>query len=853
MSVPWKPRTVFFTGLLKKSLPLFAFLFLTVVMTYPVAFHLEDSAFIDWNDTTYCIWALAWNFHKLSTGLENYFDANIFHPYENTLAFNENLIGQALLTYPLYLMTENAVLCHQTLLLLSFFLSAWGAYLLVLQLTRNRPAAFISGIAFSFCQYRFGNYHLIIELSTQWIPFSLLYMHRFLEKLRTRDLLLSLLFYLLNFLSCLYYGVILSLFLGPGVLYLAHKKGFLGRPAFRRSITLFVLLAGLALLPVLKPYMSTQGAVRGQVSFKEAVAFSPDLIYVLAPSSFQWTLRTFTSWVSGFQGNEMTDRQRGLTNSLKRFHRHECHLYVGLTVTVLAWLGLRRRGRASQTPGTTRTPGEARRMGASVQKVLPLTIMGLVGIFAYLTSRVFLTFLMVLFLLVGALILYKRTPSMQERLKTFLRSLEVEHRLYLFMAVWAFAFMFGPILYFLKRPVFPGPWLPFSVLPGFSIMRHTFRMEALAMLAVSVLAGYGMKRLLEHRLEPARRLILVSAVALAVLAENFSAPLPLTRLRTGDQIPGVYEWIRENVGEEDPIVEYPFFADREVTVQHIPKPWQWIWRVPFVPYREGLSFSHDESVLNWVRESLANSQAQYYSIYHWKKLFNGYSAFQPEIYTFLRGRMESFPSKTSVGALQAVGARYLVLHLALCSSENAERIHEAIRDGLPGLRPIGSFGDDELYEVEESVARNGSVVENVTFRVHIPERVGRDQRVTASIGMTNHGEFPFILSPPAKLNLHLSIDSLETSTTLREEEFTATPPQILKEGEETLVPFRFHSPRREGRYRIALAFEDPISGREIKLKGENVSVDEAILESRRGPIHTLRHLLEYIRVRPMHY
>jgi ribosomal protein L25 (general stress protein Ctc) len=189
----------------------------------------------------------------------------------------------------------------------------------------------------------------------------------------------------------------------------------------------------------------------------------------------------------------------------------------------------------------------------------------------------------------------------------------------------------------------------------------------------------------------------------------------------------------------------------------------------------------------------------------------------------------------------------------LCSSENAKRIHEAIRDGLPGLRPIGSFGDDELYEVEESVPGKGSVVEDVTFRVHIPERVGKDQRVTASIGMTNHGEFPFILFPPVKSNLHLAIESLETSTILREEEFTATHPQILNEGEEALVPFWFYSPRREGRYRIAVTFEDPISGREIKLKGESVSVEAAIPERRRGPIDALRHFLEYIRVRPMYY
>ncbi len=289
---------------LKRSLPFLLFLLLTVGMTLPVAFHLRDSAFISWDDTAYCIWARGWNFHKLEADPAGLFDANIFYPYRNTLAFSENLIGPALVAWPLYLLTGETILCHQFLLLLSFFLSAVGAYLLGFHLTGDRRAAFLSGTAFAFCQYRFGNLHLLSELSTQWIPFCLFYMHKFLEDYRSRHLFACLFFYLLNFLSCLYYGVILSLFLAPTFLYLAGKGRSARGPLPWPRVTPFVVAGALALVPILRPYAEVSSSVGGDPSFLETVQLSPDLVHLLAPSPFQWALRAVTERVSSLPEGE---------------------------------------------------------------------------------------------------------------------------------------------------------------------------------------------------------------------------------------------------------------------------------------------------------------------------------------------------------------------------------------------------------------------------------------------------------------------------------------------------------------------------------------------------------------------
>jgi len=141
----------------KKALVvLLAFFILSLVFTYPLPLHL-GSAVEDRQDALLNVWITAWDGHQLLADPLHLFDANIFHPYPRTLAYSELLLGNALLALPLTAVTGNPVLGYNIALLLSFALSALGAYLLVLRLTRSPAAGFVAGLVFAFSSYRLTN------------------------------------------------------------------------------------------------------------------------------------------------------------------------------------------------------------------------------------------------------------------------------------------------------------------------------------------------------------------------------------------------------------------------------------------------------------------------------------------------------------------------------------------------------------------------------------------------------------------------------------------------------------------------------------------------------------------------
>ena len=70
---------------------LLVFTALTAVMTYPQALHMHDGVHDD-GDPLMVTWMLAWVAHQLPRAPAHLFDANIFYPERNTLAYSETLL-----------------------------------------------------------------------------------------------------------------------------------------------------------------------------------------------------------------------------------------------------------------------------------------------------------------------------------------------------------------------------------------------------------------------------------------------------------------------------------------------------------------------------------------------------------------------------------------------------------------------------------------------------------------------------------------------------------------------------------------------------------------------------------------
>jgi hypothetical protein len=131
-----------------------------------------DNAVEDRQDALLNVWITAWDGHQLLSDPLHLFDANIFHPYPRTLAYSELLLGNALLALPITAATGNPVLGYNVALLLSFFLSGFGTYLLVRKLTRSPGGGLVAGAIFAFSSYRMTNLAQAQLLTTQWMPFA---------------------------------------------------------------------------------------------------------------------------------------------------------------------------------------------------------------------------------------------------------------------------------------------------------------------------------------------------------------------------------------------------------------------------------------------------------------------------------------------------------------------------------------------------------------------------------------------------------------------------------------------------------------------------------------------------------
>ncbi|HEX8029753.1 MAG TPA: hypothetical protein VF491_14875 [Vicinamibacterales bacterium] len=164
---------------------------LTVLMALPFSLSPGTEVVADLPDTHLYIWTLAWDTYAFLHQPLHIFDANIYYPFANTLAYSENLIGSAFFAAPIIWLTGNMVLAMNLVALLTCVLCGTGAYLLARRLRISVGGAFICGLIFAFAPPRFFRLGQLHMTAVQWIPFSLAFLHSYFDQGRRRDLLLA--------------------------------------------------------------------------------------------------------------------------------------------------------------------------------------------------------------------------------------------------------------------------------------------------------------------------------------------------------------------------------------------------------------------------------------------------------------------------------------------------------------------------------------------------------------------------------------------------------------------------------------------------------------------------------------
>jgi hypothetical protein len=230
----------------------------------------------------------------------------------------------------------------------------------------------------------------------------------------------------------------------------------------------------------------------------------------------------------------------------------------------------------------------------------------------------------------------------------------------------AFVLMLGPALRWRGQTVLtPMPYtLLYEFVPGFRGLRQPARFSIIAVLALSVLAGYGFiwlarrvpERWARNRLAP--RSVLGALAAGIVMMEYTSVPVPFVTVPTGDQIPAVYRWLAQQAGEFS-VLELPLRTD--------------------------------------LRET--EGPRLYFSTFHWKRLVNGYSGWHTPVYTKLLGYTGKFPDEPSLRWIVGIGVQYVIVHRAQLTPEELAWLDAQVGKYADGLALAQSFGDDQVYQV----------------------------------------------------------------------------------------------------------------------------------------------------------
>lgn len=219
-----------------------------LLLTLPVAAQPTRTLPSDLIDTLLNTWVIGWDADRLRHGLDGVWDAPIFYPYRNTLAFSENLFGLAFLVAPVYWLSGNPVLTYNVAFIFSFALSGLGMYLLVRELTKSSTCALIAGMYYAFCPFRMSHISHIQMVATGWIPVTLYGLHRFFATHARRWLVVFVAGYSLQALSNTYVLYFLTV---PVALVIIDGLG--QESVYRRRAMLELAAAGLVIAAVLAP------------------------------------------------------------------------------------------------------------------------------------------------------------------------------------------------------------------------------------------------------------------------------------------------------------------------------------------------------------------------------------------------------------------------------------------------------------------------------------------------------------------------------------------------------------------------------------------------------------------------
>jgi len=616
---------------------------LTLALAYPLTKNPAGRVLSTGADTNLFMWALAWDTHAFTHNPGSIFDANIYYPERHTLAYSENFIGSAILAAPILWLTRNPVLAMNVVALLSCVLCGLGGFVLARRVGVGASGAALSGLVFAFSPPRFFRLDQLHLTTIQWLPFSLAYLHAYLDEGRKRDLRLATSFFTLQAMTS---GHGAALLVAAMLILIGCRLALGERPAVVRRLRDFGLPGALLLAPtllILMPYR--------QVQIDMHLTRAVDDWTTSASSFLASPTHLHSFMLSVFRAGSIEDTANA-------------YLFPGYLPVLLAVAALLlRRTRSAPDSPTARgafwmRAGVVLELAALAGMVTGMLVIAFGAfrpkwhdtvLFSIRSPWRAWTLVIVSAGLRSAIArrapfnvmprLRRRHDAFRRWSETNRRNAAVVYALVTLVSIWMAA---GPSA---------GLWPLVYGLPGLNFIRVPSRFMLLAVLGLAVLAGMGFDRLTSG-LTPSRRRTFAAVAGVWLVVEFTAIPLGTEPYRV--EIPAIDRWLA--------LQPAPFV----------------IAEVPLGGERR-----HSEYMLH--------------STAHWQKTIEGYSGLRPPLHEPLYRELVRFPDGTSLDSLARLGVNYIVVHGDLYTPEERARVDARLILFRDRLTLTHTEGDGRVY------------------------------------------------------------------------------------------------------------------------------------------------------------
>src|SRR6185436_12288104 len=240
-----------------------------VIETWPLASSPAHLSRNDNGDAMLNEWTIAWVAHQAPRDPRHLFDANIFYPERDTLAYSESMIVQSAMAAPFLWLGASPVLAYNLVLLAGFTLTAWASTLVVARWTGDWTIAILAGTFAGFNAHTISRLPHLQAQHGEFLPLSLLALDVLLREPRVGHALKLAGWFVLQALTSVYLLVFTAFALSAAAL--VRPQASIKAIAM---IGLAAAAAGLVLSPFLLAYWRVsqeQGLVR---SLEDAVLYS---------------------------------------------------------------------------------------------------------------------------------------------------------------------------------------------------------------------------------------------------------------------------------------------------------------------------------------------------------------------------------------------------------------------------------------------------------------------------------------------------------------------------------------------------------------------------------------------------